>query len=247
MFQMLILVGVAFFVGHRVDREATARRKAEVAGEVMRTYAANVVNAQEEERQHVARELHDQTVQTLVMLCRKLDSIGTEEHLSSPIIEELYKARAMSEEAVASLRNFARDLRPPALDDLGLSASLNKLLLDFGTRSRIKTSFNVTGGETRLSPDAEVGMFRIAQEALRNVERHSRANEVDMTVTFYGNGTAMEIRDDGVGFTASLADFPSAGHLGLLGMKERAALLGGEVEIQSAPGRGTAVTVSIRA
>jgi signal transduction histidine kinase len=245
-FQMLIFVAVAVFVGQRVDREASERRKAETAGAALKAYAAHVVNVQEDERKNIARELHDQTIQTLVLLCRQLDSISVRESLSSRVVQELGSAREISEGVVKSLRDFARNLRPPHLDDLGILDSISKLLLDFSDRTGIKGQLKLNWKERRLPPDTEVGLFRIAQEALWNVERHSRATEVTVILSFGASEVAMDISDNGVGFNVpnDLGDLSGKDHFGIVGMHERAELLGGKLEIQSDSEKGTTVLVS---
>ena len=246
--QMAVLIATAIFVGHRVDRETSARRQAETASATLRTYAAHVVRAQEEERQHIARELHDETIQTVALLCRQLDSaISAGEPLPSSVLEELREARRISEEVAKGLRGFARALRPPILDDLGIVASIRRLLLDFTERTGTKSQLELLGAERRLTSDAELGLFRIAQEALSNVEHHSKATEVLVTMTFGEHKAGLAINDNGVGFNAPplLEGLSVSGQLGLLGMQERAELLGGKLEIQSGPGKGTTISVTI--
>lgn len=211
----------------------------------LRAYAAYILRAQEEERQRIARELHDETIQTLVLLCRQLDNVGSKNNASpSSIKRELAKARKITEEAVRELRDFAKALRPTALDDLGVVTSIRRLLTDCAERTGIRTQLKLTGEERRLSRDIELGMFRITQEALWNTERHSRATRVVVTITFSKDEVRMKIKDDGLGFNVP-PNLGTSGHLGLLGMQERAELLGGKWEIQSSPGKGAVTTVSI--
>jgi PAS domain S-box-containing protein len=191
----------------------------------LKAYAAFVLRGQEEERQRMARELHDETIQTLALLCRRLDSVeSTRESLS-----------------------FASALRPPILDDLGIVTSIRRLILDFAERNGIKAQLEVVGEEQRLPRDAEIGLFRIAQEALWNVKHHSRATEMVVTITFAEYEASLNIRDNGMGFSVPpvLGALSASGRLGLLGMQERAELLGGALTVESHPGKGTAVTVSI--
>ena len=214
----------------------------------LRAYTAHVLRAQEEERQRISRELHDETIQTLALLVRRLDSLkNTTGPLPPSAIEELHEARGMAEEVVRGLRDFARRLRPPILDDLGLVASIRRLLLDFTERTGVEGQLKLVGEGRRLPQDAEASMYRIAQEALWNVERHSRATEVVVTMTFKEYEAILDIRDNGIGFNVLplRAGFPATDQLGLLGMQERAELLGGKLEIQSSLGKGTTVTASI--
>jgi signal transduction histidine kinase len=214
----------------------------------LKAYAAHIIQAQEDERQHIARELHDQTIQNLALLCRQLDNIGaTSEALPASTVNELGKARKIAENVVGELRNFTRALRPPILDDLGVVASIRRLLLDFMERTNIKGELRVTGNERRLTRDLEVGMFRIAQEALWNVEKHAKASSVTVVIGFNDNEIKLHIVDNGTGFKVPpvVEDLSTIGKLGLLGMKERTELLGGKLEILSTSEKGTTIAVSI--
>ena len=213
----------------------------------LRAYAAHVVAAQEEERKRIAQELHDDAVQSLILLCRRLDLVAKS---SGPLpdlaISRLREVRRAAEAIVEGLRDFARALRPPTLDDLGLAASIRRLLTDLADRAGSECSLEVTGVERRLSPDVELALFRIAQESLRNVERHAGASHVTVNLGFGPRETTLEVFDDGTGFEPpSSADLAAGGHLGLLGMRERAECLNGSLEIESAPGQGTSTRVSI--
>lgn len=247
-FQLAIIVAMAVFVGQRVDRETSARRRAEEARVELKTYATHLVQAQEDERQRIARELHDETIQSLALLCRRLDSVETTgKGLPSTVIKELREARKITEAVVNELRDFARDLRPAILDDLGIVPSIRRLLVDSTERSKIKGQVKLVGEERRLPRDVEVGVFRIAQEALWNVERHSRATEVVVTITFAKSEAMLSVSDNGVGFKVPsiLGGFSSTGRLGLLGAQERVELLGGKLEVQSNPEKGTTIIASI--
>lgn len=240
-FQMFVLVSVALFVGHRVDREREARKRAQA-------YAAHIVRGQEEERQRIARDLHDDTIQSLILVCRQLDSVkDISTDLSSQASNSLQTARSNVEQIVTGLRNFARALRPPILDDLGIVASIRRMLMEFKERTKIDGQFKVVGGKCRLSPDIEVGMFRIAQEALWNVERHSKANRVIVTVELTDNQAVLDVMDNGIGFIVptNMDQFAANGKLGFIGMRERVELLGGKLEVYSIPGKGTRITASI--
>ncbi len=214
----------------------------------LRAYAAHVMRAQEEERQRIARELHDETIQSLVLLCRRLDSMENDsESLPSSLINNVREARKIADETVKGLRGFAKALRPPILDDLGMMTSIRRLLVDFKERTKVKSKLTVAGEDRRLSPDTELAMFRIAQEALWNVEHHAEATRVDVTINFTEDKVKLDVIDNGVGFSIppDSSDFIASGHLGLISMQERAELLSGKLEIQSSPGKGTKVIASI--
>ncbi len=211
-------------------------------------WISRIIKAQEEERRRIAHELHDEVIQGLVLLCRRLDLLdapGLPPHLS----QRLSDTRGEVEGLITALRNFTRDLRPPALDDLGVVASLRRLLDDLGNTSSIQWDLKVGGSPRRLARDTELGLFRIAQEAIRNVQRHAEADHITVELEFTEQGAALKVSDDGKGLPAWAAqgDLATSGRLGLLGMQERAALLGGDLNIQSEPGRGTTVSVNVPA
>lgn len=215
----------------------------------LKAYTARMLKAQEDERQHIARELHDETIQTLSLLYRQLDQLASEKNiLPESTMEKLKEARSIAEKAVKDLRDFTRGLRPPILDDLGVVASVRRLLVDFADRTKINGQFRIEGTERRLPQDEEVGLYRIAQEALWNIEHHAlKARNVSVTFTFSESNTSLEVTDDGIGFNVpAVINSSSRSHkLGLVGMQERAALIGGNLSINSIPGKGTTITVFV--
>ncbi len=138
-------------------------------------------------------------------------------------------------------------LRPPILDDLGMIASVRRLLTDLTERAGVEVKLKVTDEERRLPPDVELGLYRITQEALWNVEHHARATRVAVDITFSAERVDLEVVDNGAGFSVppGSGDFTTSGHLGLISMQERAELLGGKLEIRSSPDTGTRVIVSV--
>jgi two-component system, NarL family, sensor histidine kinase DegS len=148
---------------------------------------------------------------------------------------------------LSGLRRFSRDLRPPILDDLGLASALEALVDDLRRRSSHRLVLTVEGNPRRLAIDTELVLFRIAQAALHNVERHARATEATVTVVFEPDRVLLVIADDGSGFRLpdDAADLAPGGKLGLLGMQERAQLVGAKLEITSAPGAGTRIAVDV--
>jgi signal transduction histidine kinase len=211
----------------------------------MRYYARQITRAQEDERKRIAREAHDETAQVLVALARRLDAlISSPELPSSSFRERLEGLRGLTTEALQSVRRFSQDLRPPVLDDLGFVAAVRGL-----TRSLeevgVETELQVSGSPYRLSPEEELVLFRIAQEALNNARRHADAPRAKVMISFRDNNVQMVIEDDGRGFDAPdrLVDLAVSGKLGLIGMHERARILGGTLRIDSQPGEGTKVIV----
>lgn len=234
--------GAAFQV---ILRDITLERHREAG---LRAYAERVLHAQEDERKRMAQELHDETVQALVLLCRRLDVVEAASDCVPPhVTQDLRMARKSAEELVERLQDFARALRPPTLDDLGLVTSVRRLVVDLADRAGIEWHTEVDGRERRLRPDAELALYRIAQEALRNVERHAGATRVSVDIRFTEREVSLDVLDNGVGFVLATGhrDFATGGQLGLLGMKERAELLGGTLQVRTSPGTGTRVTVSV--
>jgi PAS domain S-box-containing protein len=226
-------------------REVTEEKLRQSA---LQAYASNILRAQEAERQRIARELHDQAVQELVILCRRLDLAGGGVNISIETANELHAAREIAENVATALRDFARALRPPMLDDLGLVTAVRSLLSELAERAQLETRLDVEGEEQRANPDVELAMFRIAQEALRNVEQHARATQVSIRMRFVEGALELEVADDGAGFVMSPnTDLATVGHLGLLGMHERAETIGGRLSVDSTPGQGTRVLVAMPA
>ncbi len=215
----------------------------------LREYAASVTRTQEEERQRIARELHDDTIQSLILLCRRLDSAETYgESLPASITAELSEARKTAESVVTDLREFTTSLRPPALDDLGIITAIRRLVREHKDRFGTDTQLKVAGEYRKIPSDTELGIFRIAQEALSNAARHSEATGITVTLSYTETEVRLEVSDNGVGFNvpSDTTDFTATPHLGIIGMQERAGLFGGSLQIQSSPGSGTKVTASVR-
>jgi len=235
--QVLIVNSVAVFVGFRVEQERTARARAEAASEAHRAaeartrlYAERILGAHEDERRRIAQELHDQPLQDLIHLLRILDRGDAAE------------ARKVATAVVGELRQISRGLRPPTLDDLGVTASLRKLVADFQLRTGIAGTFRVDGRARRACPEVELTLFRVVQEALNNVGRHSQAHKVSVRMRFTDDEVRVAVCDEGCGFTPGRAGESA---LGIIGMTERAGLVGGRLEIVSAPGKGTTVRTDV--
>jgi signal transduction histidine kinase len=211
----------------------------------MRYYARQITRAQEDERKRIAREAHDETAQILVALSRRLDALMASPELPSPAFRDrLEGVRELTTEAMQSVRRFSQDLRPPVLDDLGFVAAVRGLTRNL-EEVGVETELQVSGSPYRLSPDEELVLFRIAQEALNNVRRHANARQARVMVSFHRNSVQMVLEDDGRGFEAPdrFVDLVASGKLGLIGMHERARILGGTLQIESQPGEGTRVIV----
>jgi signal transduction histidine kinase len=202
----------------------------------MEAYAARVLFAQEEERRHIAQELHDGPLQALVHLCRQIDAVGQGD--GAKLTGELEDLRHLAESLVAELRGISRGLRPSVLDDLGLVAATRRLLEDLERRTGIDTSLGVSGTERRLPIPVELALFRVAQEAITNAEHHADPGRVAVGMSFEPGGVRLLVSDDGEGFESPNGQ---RGSLGLVGMRERLHIVGGRVEVHSQPGSGTTV------
>jgi signal transduction histidine kinase len=216
--------------------------------ERMRFYARQVIQAQEEERQRIARELHDGLLQQLIVVSRRLDTWipPTQTQCTLPAAQ-LASLKALIGNMSSDLRCFAQDLRPSTLDHLGLVPALRGMVRGLEAEHAFKTCFQVTGHVERLLPEQELALFRVAQEALNNVHRHANASQASIHLAFCLPHVQLTIEDDGQGFHVpdTMDDYLSAGKLGLVGMEERAQSVGGACAVRSAPGHGTTVRMTI--
>ncbi len=215
--------------------------------ENMRFYARQITRAQEDERKRIARELHDETAQALIDLSRRLDNLAQHAQMSESAQERLEELQELIDEILQGVRRFSRDLRPSVLDDLGLLPALEGLMADIREGNGTETELRVHGDRRRLPPEAELVLFRIVQEALNNAKRHSQASRVVTTVEFDETRIRITVEDNGQGFEVPerTGDLVSSGKLGLIGMHERAQLLGGTLTLRSELGKGTTVIVDV--
>jgi len=221
-------------------------RKVKAAQDSLRDYIGAITQGQEEERRRLARELHDDTLQSLIALNQRVQ-LAQLTLSDSPTAGAIAEIQALLEQTMADLRRFTRALRPIYLEDLGLTAALEMLTREVGEANPLRVEFHRAGSERRLSPEVELALYRMAQEALSNVARHAQALHASLTIAFDPHAVTMTIADDGQGFQvpASPAEFAPQGHYGLLGLHERAELIGARLAIQSAPGRGAQIIVNL--
>ncbi len=231
-------------VFQHIARDVTEQKK---MTENLRFYVRQITRAQEEERKRVARELHDDTAQALVVLLRQLDNFASRQQLGITGQSAVERLTEQVEAILDGVRRFSQDLRPSILDDLGLLPALQWLTTELTEHFDISVTVYVTGKERRFAPEVELLFFRIAQEALSNVRRHSGANRAWVTVEFANEKTILTVKDNGKGFIVpgSLSALTGEAKLGLAGMSERARLLNGELKITSEPGKGTTVTMVV--
>jgi two-component system sensor histidine kinase UhpB len=202
-----------------------------------RSGARAVLRAQEQERQRIAQDLHDEVNQALTAIILRLEA--SSQDAPAPLQRELRETKRLANQAMEELLNLARELRPTALDDHGLMPALRQQVRDFGERTGIHAEFRRRGDVPPLSDDQQLVIYRVTQESLSNVAQHAHARVVEVELSFIGR-TVLRIADDGQGVNGA-----RNGGLGLSGMRERAVLVGGTLDVRSARGRGTTVTLTM--
>jgi signal transduction histidine kinase len=249
-------------------QEALARMAAQIQAyqESMRGYLGVVTAAQEDERKRLARELHDETMQDLIALKQRVQMARRKAAGDPAALEaRLAELQGMLEKTMDEVRRFVRALRPIYLEEAGLVVALEALARDAAqqgsahgaaqqdnahgaAQNGLHVAFEVQGESRRLGPEAELALYRIVQEALHNAARHAQASQVQVSAE-YGDSVTIRVQDDGVGFfaPARMSDLTIAGHYGLMGMQERAQLVGARLTVRSRPGQGTTVEVCLRA
>lgn len=230
-----------------VIRDITERKR---LSEGMEYYIGEITRAQEEERRRIARELHDGIVQSLVSLALDIESANKDEaRLPPETSQQLQQLWNKTQDIMKELRHFSYELRPDIIDRLGLAPALESLTAELNREQKIDARLEIEGSERRLPPEAELVLFRVAQEALRNIRKHSQATEVIARIEFSAESVKLSIIDNGRGFELPgvLCELASKGKLGLIGMQERARLLGGDFTVDSRPGGGTMVSLEVKA
>ncbi len=239
-------VGGISEINHLQDELTEMARKVQSAQEGLRDYIGAITFAQEEERHRLARELHDDTIQAVIALKQRVQLIkkSVKDKTARQSLDEL---ETLSEQTIENLRRLTRALRPIYLEDLGLVTALEMLARETSNNKSLSVDFQKEGQERRLAGEVELVLYRIAQEALNNVIRHANADNATLHIAYEDKEIQLEVRDNGVGFQipSSPTDFAPSGHFGLLGMHERAELIGARLKIESALGKGTRLTVRL--
>jgi len=221
-------------------------RKVQSAQEGLRDYIGAITSAQEDERHRLARELHDDTIQAVIALKQRVQLIkkAVKDKKTHQSLDEL---ESLSEQTIENLRRLTRALRPIYLEDLGLVTALEMLAHEMNGNDSLKVKFQRTGQERRLASEVELVLYRIAQEALNNVVHHAQASDATLHITYEEEKVELEVSDNGIGFQIpnSPTDFAPSGHFGLLGMHERAELIGARLKIESTLGGGTRLVVRL--
>jgi signal transduction histidine kinase len=226
----------------QAGRVQEAERREALRGEMLR----RVVAAQEAERQRIARELHDETGQSLTAIGLGLRGVSAYANQDGEkAVQNLRQLERLVESSLVELQHLIADLRPSHLDDLGLAAALRWYAGEVQSRVPLQVSVEVSGESHSLPPGVKTTLFRIAQEALTNVVKHAKARTACVRLTFGDEGVSVNVQDDGTGLDPARLSASSRPAWGLVGMEERAALLGGKFTLSSRPGLGTQVEVYI--
>jgi PAS domain S-box-containing protein len=210
----------------------------------LQSLSRRLVEIQETERRHIARELHDEASQALTSLMVGLRLLEREADSPETVVAQVAELKSRANDILENLHRLAIDLRPASLDHLGLVAALRQYIKTFGQQHNLTMQFEVVGlDDKRLSPAVETNLYRIVQEALTNVVRHTKATRIDVLLERRGEQLITIIEDDGDGFDPQTAG--QDGRLGLLGMRERAEMLGGTLMVESTIGTGTTIYVEV--
>lgn len=239
----LLLVGV---YAARLERRLLAenRRSAGLSRQ-LQAATMHLMHAQEHERRTIARELHDEVGQVLTTVKVELGLARRAVETGREPGEALSEAQAITSRAIQTVRDISQLLHPAALDDLGLAAAIEALVRGLERRQVIQVSCRVRGLRGRLAPEVEAAAYRIVQEAITNVARHSRASACSVELTCSPSSLVLEITDNGVGFSVQIDESAEPAGLGLIGIRERVAELGGRLELASAPGRGVRLVAEL--
>jgi signal transduction histidine kinase len=215
--------------------------------EQLRRLSRQILSAQEDERRRISRELHDVIAQTLTGINIRLATLKKEAATNTNgLARNIARTQRLVEKSVEIVHQFARELRPAVLDDLGLIPALHSFVKLFSKRTQIHVHLKAFAGVEQLDGNQRTILYRVAQEALTNVSRHAQASRVEVDIQKLPDGVCMKIKDDGKSF--KLERVLNAGgrkRLGLLGMRERLEMVGGSFDVESAPDKGTTVIAQI--
>jgi len=213
-----------------------------------RKYLSQIIDAQENERRRISRELHDEIGQALTAIKFNLDMIDKDLPQTDSVIRgRLGEAKFLSNQTLMAMRQLSMDLRPTMLDELGLIPTLRWYIQNFSNRLNIYSHFEAIGFEEKLPPQIETAFYRITQEALNNIAKHAEATRVEVFLEQRDSMICATIRDNGKGFDMKKVLHPESPDrgFGIIGMQERASLLDGHINIQSRPGFGTHIRIEV--
>jgi signal transduction histidine kinase len=243
-------LAAAWLAAHHAGRLESRIRQQHVqeqqAKRELQRLSGELVHAQERERRVIARDLHDEIGQALMTVKLDLGTVERSGQVSGAPAQALAEARSTTELAIRTVRDLSQLLHPPMLDDFGLVVTLDAFVRRFGDRTGVETALALEGMDRRFSSDVEVCVYRIVQEALTNVARHAGAKSCRVTLERRADSLLATVEDDGSGMDpARVAPTDGTGGVGLVGIRERAARLGGTVRLDTGPGRGTRLTIEI--
>src|SRR6266404_139177 len=225
-----------------IEDRRRAEKNLEEAHRQLKLLSRRRVKVQEEERRHLARELHDEIGQALT--AAKINLQAALEEPDHAKAKRIHETTAILERLLGQVRQISLNLRPSTLDDLGLVPALRSLLDEQGRLASVAVRFSAKNMPENLDPEIQTTCFRIAQEAITNAVRHARSTQIRVDLSHENGNLRLQIRDNGTGFDAESAQAQTIG-LGLVGMKERAALVGGRTRIMASRGKGAIVDVTL--
>ena len=241
---LAIAVLATGYAGRLETRVEQQRRKAVDTAHDLERLSSQLLTAQEEERRRIARELHDEVGQALTAIKVELAVAERAIHSRDGRSDALADVRSITDGAINTVRDLSHLLHPSMLDDLGLSSAVDWYLKGFGQRHGLKTELQQEGMTGRLTPEIEAGVFRIVQEALTNVAKHARAISCRVSLQRLPHSLFVTVEDDGLGFDPTASRRGPRG-LGLVGIRERVTRLNGQMRIETAPGKGTRLSVEV--
>jgi signal transduction histidine kinase len=213
----------------------------------LRRLSRNILSAQEEERKEISRELHDEVAQTLAGIGMHLAALKDAASVNTLALRRrIARTQLFVERSVKIVHRFARELRPTVLDDLGLIPALRSYIKTFSERTGLRVGFNAAPAAEYLNSAKRTVIYRVAQEALTNVARHAKASTISVKITKRPRAIGLEVTDNGRAFKVErVLSAIGSPHLGLIGMRERVEMIGGEFRIKSVPGKGTAISAVV--
>jgi light-regulated signal transduction histidine kinase (bacteriophytochrome) len=231
-------------IANELKRESD--RRAVVEDELSQVLRRTVLD-QEAERQRIARELHDSLGQYLTVMRLDLESIGHDPGVSAATHDRVKKLKSLTADVGQEVNQLAWEIRPTALDDLGLQKAFQQFLEEWGERTLLKFDVHLALNDRRLPPTIETALYRVLQEAIRNVVSHAQASKVGVILEASATEVRLIVEDDGRGFVwdPQFGAAPASSRLGLLGIRERLALVGGLLEIETSPGSGTTLLIHV--
>jgi len=242
---LLPVLPAAIVTGERRWHEREKRYFVEREQE-RQAYIAKLVEAEETERRRIAQELHDETLQTLMVIANKSDALALSGTDESQIDGNLWIKQEVLQ-TMDDLRRLSMNLRPSILDNFGLVSGIRWLINNSNNQNGCRLDISGSGDERKMSSLSEVTVFRVVQEAINNIQRHARAHRGVVILEFADDRLLLKIQDDGVGFQPPerLGAYVSESKLGIIGMEQRIVSIGGEIALESIPGRGTKISVSV--